>query len=82
MAQIDAKWIQYDSEKLTTIVKDVNGVATNFLTIRDDVVHGDVGCENINEDGVELRFVSEGAPVEDPERDMSRDIWIQVPDQV
>lgn len=82
MAQIDAKWIQFDDEKLSIVVKEIDGKDTNFLSIRDDIVLAGVGCEYINLSKFELRFLSEGVPVEEVDRDMSRDFWIQTPDQV
>ena len=82
MAQIDAKWIQFDDDKLTLVVKEIDGKDTNFLSIRDDIILSGVGVEFVNLSKIEVRFLSEGVPAEDVGRDMTRDFWIQVPNQV
>jgi len=82
MAQIDAKWILFDDTKLTTISEEVDGVITNYLSIREDIVLEGVGVEYINGSKIEVRTLSQGDPIEDPERDMTRDMWFQIPDPV
>lgn len=82
MAQIDAKWIQFDDEKLSIVIKEIDGKDTNFLSIRDDIILSGVGVEFVNLSKIEVRFLSQGNPVEELVRDMTRDFWIQAPDQV
>jgi len=82
MSQIDPKWIQIDDTKLT-IIEEINGdKKTNLLSIRDDLNLTGVSVEFINASKIEVRYLAEGMPEEDAERDMSRDFWIQVPDPV
>lgn len=78
MAQIDPKWIQYDDTKLTII--DNGGV--NELSIRDDILIDGLNAELINNSKIQVRFLASGDPAEEAGRNMTQDIWIQVPDQV
>ena len=76
MTQIDPKWISFDDTKLSII--DNNG--TNELSIREDINLAGVSVEFINDSKIEVRYLAEGVPTEDPNRDMTRDFWIEVPD--
>lgn len=82
MSQIDPKWIQIDDTKLTILEQTDGDKKTNLLSIREDIILTGVSVEFVNESKIEVRYLTEGVPDEDPERDMSRDFWIQVPDPV
>jgi hypothetical protein len=77
MTQLDPKWIKLDDTKLALF--DNNGV--NELSLKDDIILAGINVELVNSGKIQVRYLSEGAPTEDV-RDMSRDFWIQVPDQV
>ncbi len=77
MSKIDPKWIQIDDSKLT-IVENQDG--ENELSISTDAVLDGVSVELINGSKIEVRTASEGVPSEDPNRDQSDDIWIEIPD--
>ena len=83
MSQIDPKWIQIDDSKLTILEQTDGEKKTNLLSIRSDIILEGVSIEFINDSKILVLTDSEvlaGAPIEDIDRDMSKDFWIQVPD--